>query len=370
MSSINENPKKRPKSEKSGANVTDQFDSEDSAQRRVLRSGYLSIHNFIREQKDEIAVASTKKFQSILDEVDGMHHLVKAPREQVSDAVALQELVNTLITSVRTHTTGGITPPRFISSLITKYGQTRRKEINEKAKILWKDLGSHVSPILMICRGSSTMFGPLLRKPKPLSTPISRKPSRKSLKVKLTQPKEIEGRVCKEMTNTDNIVATMFEILKDNTDVCLENITVNRISFAQTVENLFALSFLVKDGRVMITVDEKGSHHVSPKNAPASSMIMSRKVVHTHFVFKFSFKDWKLMKDLVAEGSELMPHRTKETCVNPKSEPNCNANNSRATRTPTKTISRNLDMDFEEEMKPDVIHEPVSNGGRKRKWGI
>lgn len=49
MSSINGNQRKRPKTENTARdNVTDQFDAEDSAQRRVLRSGYLSIHNFIR----------------------------------------------------------------------------------------------------------------------------------------------------------------------------------------------------------------------------------------------------------------------------------------------------------------------------------
>lgn len=75
---------------------------------------------------------------------------------------------------------------------------------------------------------------------------------------------------------------------------------------------------------------------------------------------------WKmqLMKDLVAEGSELMPHRTKRNlCDNIKSEPN----NGRTTRTARKTISRNLDVEFEEEMKPDVSQEIGSNGCNKRK---
>ncbi|CAI9273042.1 unnamed protein product [Lactuca saligna] len=335
--------KKRPKTEHTDGADQNQSDDQNFAQRRVLRSGYLSIQSYIRDRRDEIAAANSKKFIAIIDEVEEMHHLVNKPREQVSDAEALRDLANTLVASIRVHSTGSVTPSLFVSSLINQFGKKESTEITETTQIQWKDIGLHAShPLFMTFQGSCTMIGPMNQDVKPPKVLVERKRSRSSLKEKKVKPEEIDDTVSKEKTDTEETIASMFDILKTNTNVCLENIILNRVSFAQTVENLFALSFLVKDGRVLITVDEKGSHHVSPRNAPSAGMISSGKVAYSHFVFKFDFNDWKLMKDLVAVGSELMPHRTKvDSCGGCESEPDLKRNNHPTTIITTQKVSRN-----------------------------
>ncbi|KAK1394123.1 hypothetical protein POM88_013179 [Heracleum sosnowskyi] len=50
-------------------------------------------------------------------------------------------------------------------------------------------------------------------------------------------------------------------------------------------------------GRAEITIDEKGCHIVSPNNVPAANVVASGEVFYSHFIFRFDFKDWKVLKN-------------------------------------------------------------------------
>ncbi|XP_004295144.1 PREDICTED: non-structural maintenance of chromosomes element 4 homolog A-like [Fragaria vesca subsp. vesca] len=281
---------------------------QDAGQRRALRSDYNDILNLISEKRNDLLRPESEKFGVIIDRVERLHKQVQKPREQVADAEALLDITNTLVTSVKSQSSAGITPADFITCLIQDFGQLR----DGNALIRWKDVGLGVAPIFRRAHGCCTMLGPMNTEYKERKVGVR---TRRTKPTTTDEPEEIDAQE-EEKTDTDRNMSTMFEILRKNKRVRLEWLILNRLFFAQTVENLFALSFLVKDGRAEIIVDANCCHFVAPRNAAKATEVASREVVYRHFVFRFDFKDWKLMKDMVPDGEELMPHR-----VPPNSEP-------------------------------------------------
>ncbi|CAN1841580.1 Non-structural maintenance of chromosomes element 4 homolog A [Linum perenne] len=237
-------------------------------ERRILRSKYRALQTRINEERDELTNVDSDKFGSFMKEVDDLHKYVQKPREQVADAEALLGLTTSLVSSVKSQSSDGVTVGGFIARLRNAFGETTTgldDQENAPISIDWKELGHFVSPIFMKFSGFSTMLGPMDTEIKQRKAVTHRARTRLG---QSTRPEEVNNAGAEERTDTDKNMATMFGVLRSKKRARLESLILNRRSFAQTVENLFALSFLVKDGRVEIVVDENNNHFVCKLFSP------------------------------------------------------------------------------------------------------
>lgn len=265
----------------------------------VFWSHYHALHNLIQEESENIGLSD--KFGHILVKLERLNELASTPRHQVIDAQVLSDFVNKLSLSIKSFN-NKISPSDFITCLLQKYGAYNMS--NQSRSLNWDKLGTNVCDLFTnVCRCCSTMNFEANK-----YKIVYKKRTRSVMEVEY--PEDLNSNTIVENIETDQNVSTMFDALKTRKkSVKVEHVIMNRNSFAQTAENLFSLSFLVSMGRAEIKVDGDGHHVVSLRNAPYSKSTKSGEIKCKQFVFRVDYKDWNSMKDLVAIGDEVMPHR-------------------------------------------------------------
>lgn len=112
------------------------------------------------------------------------------------------------------------------------------------------------------------------------------------------------------LKETDRNMETMFRVLGQCPEkkAMMMELCINHESFSQTVENIFTLSFLVRDGRVAFRKTEQGIEvrKVTKEEAKGSDGSGHGRM---QFVMSLSIAEWKEWCAAVAKPNALMPNR-------------------------------------------------------------
>lgn len=288
---------------------------DDPRERRRIRHEYRELiaetqknrHNFIKPESTGLHEA--------LDKAEGLFKNATHTREAVLDAhflVLASNLGSQQAQQLQTHLVT-FDADVFVEKLITFMGGRSVSDMtggdNEDEEMAggrhqppphldWKKLGRKASVAFRRTPNVDFMFGPLSMEP-PVKVRRDRNAVKKTEKPdanQLVKPKQLEKVETKEEATTKE-VDRLHSILYDNTvseedeeceltPVSLFNFIINPNSFGQTIENLFHLSFLVRDGRADISLDDHGLPVVSYSEMPGEDEQMGKQQVVVHLTLK------------------------------------------------------------------------------------
>jgi len=98
-----------------------------------------------------------------------------------------------------------------------------------------------------------------------------------------------------------------------NFEVSLFDFAINPQSFGQTVENLFYISFLVRDGHVRLSLDEQGLPTIRTEEPKAAASKHERGAARHQAIFSLDYGTYHKLIQACSIKESLILHRTEDS---------------------------------------------------------
>ncbi|KXN70623.1 Nse4-domain-containing protein [Conidiobolus coronatus NRRL 28638] len=133
-----------------------------------------------------------------------------------------------------------------------------------------------------------------------------------------TVPKVVDSNDTETENDTTANVIIIANTLAKHSPINLFKFVINPQSYGQTIENIFFLSFLIRDGRAKIEVD-KDSHPILTTSQPPSHEDYRKGLIKKQWIFEMDEMMFKGLIKLFGLRKSIIPHRAYETNSNESS---------------------------------------------------
>ncbi|KAI0837958.1 hypothetical protein F5Y06DRAFT_269468, partial [Hypoxylon sp. FL0890] len=107
--------------------------------------------------------------------------------------------------------------------------------------------------------------------------------------------------------------------LRDTGGIDLLKFIVNPHSFGQTVENMFYVSFLIRDGRIKVDLDDNGLPALHPADREEETSASKHRAQKNQGVFSIDMKLWREIIDAFNITEPIIEHRKEQSHQGPGS---------------------------------------------------
>ncbi|CAK4609862.1 hypothetical protein LEN26_006621 [Aphanomyces euteiches] len=269
-------------------------------ERRQVRCREREILQELKERSVEASQLTSTVFEEKARELDSIYSKVVYPREANLDATNLDEFSNLVVKQAGLMSASDLT--KFdVGDLINTAKEKCTMDSNV-AVFDWDRLGSAVGACFQSAVSINFMFGSMDTQ---LVVKERRAPRRR--RVEDLDEEEIQPtQVTKDTLVQEDVQAGRLKVLEKHVQergrYALFDMCLNPKSFAQTIENLFDTSFLIRDGKAKIEIDKNGLPQVVNKAGISGDV-----PVPTQCVISLTYDEWEKLAPLYKEP--LVGHR-------------------------------------------------------------
>ncbi|KAI0051808.1 hypothetical protein FA95DRAFT_138999 [Auriscalpium vulgare] len=295
---------------------------QDPEEKRVLRKKYRGLW------KEEGGQGGINDYttQQLLEKVhvaDSLFGQVSAPQEATLDSAFLVTASNMGAAKARAMKAGGgaFDVDDFISKLITFMGGRRGEPVDVVADsdveddggdtpLDWEKIGRKALAKSRRVPAMDFMLGPLSVEQKKRA--VGKRAKLEKNKADERKPQEMreEDIARSENETTKNVLLIRERLVEQDGPVNLFRFIVNPTDFAQSVENLFYLSFLIRDGECALEIEEDGNPVIFICEAPKDDDY-AEGLKKQQLVLEFDMETWKAAIEVFDITQPIIPQRKK-----------------------------------------------------------
>lgn len=293
---------------------------EDTALRKKLND----LLQDTKDRQHEIA-SDASKLKQVLYKANEHLHDVKKPTEAALDAEVMNIVMHGGVQLLKQMASGSMkyNVDDFVRRLKTRFlddCDAQERAADEPELFPWATLrNARFAGWFRPAPQTFHMFGPMSAVPPPKRQVAREKRKRREIEGEGVRPdllteENIIDDPLKPGKETDKNMEVMWNVLKKQPEMTapMVELCLNHNSFSQTVENIFTLSFLVRDGRVSLSNSSQGilvSRLSSQEGITQKQQLARDEKERVQFVMALSMRDWHDWCDLVDKASTLMPDR-------------------------------------------------------------
>ncbi|KAJ3244363.1 nuclear protein [Chytriomyces hyalinus] len=238
--------------------------------RRKLRREYRAVQAELNENKSEWVKQSSDALRETLSKTNRLFEQVETSQEAYLDSKVLTSVAKLSVIKVNNMRLSGRSLDvkdflhRVKRKLDVKQVQLGRQAVvdeedEQRRDLEWNQLAGLVSTCGFRAPSLDFLYGPLAAEPK-----ARKEGKRNAVRINkdastLLKPQQLQqDDIEKQENETAKSVQTIHKILKKLGSKNFFEFAINPDSFGQSVENIFYISFLVRDGSVAIDIDEDG----------------------------------------------------------------------------------------------------------------